>query len=335
MAERRAALAFALALLSASAGLSAEWRQSYAPIVGYDTVSGSQYGAAAFLEDPTRYVESEAILSEYGVYGLNLVVHQRFAGRYRLELTNNFSNFFDAYYGEGSQTRVGARVRLDQQKYHGVLALWAQLGGWQAGPFGEWFWRDPRGVDGNPAITLIPAETTAVAGLQLRRDWRDNKWDPDEGGLAELRAWVHPGAEPGSPAFGQATAELRQAYTPWGPLTLAARLGGGWTWGPATYSYRFRQGGNWVLRGYSFNRFRGERQYSGSAEARFPLWRWFSGAAFADAGEVGDELSGSPRSSFGGGIRLALPPDGLMKARLDYGRGSDEDGILLEFGQAF
>lgn len=327
-------LGSALAILLAGA-LHAQWKQSYAPIISYDTTSGMQYGAAAFLEDEQHYAEAMAIASEYGGFLGILELRQRLARGLRLEIRQTCSNFFDNYYGEGNQNHLTDRKRLDQRSYTGRVYLLASEGVLEAGPFVEWRWRDPTGVDGDPLLTLFPGETTAVSGLLLRADGRDNRIDTRRGGFGELKAWLHPASEEGSPAFGQAQAEARAFWTLGGRLTLGARLDGGWTWGPATYLYRFKQGGNWVLRGHGFNRFRGEREISGSVEARFPLWGWLSGAVFADSGEVGDELRGRFRSSAGGGLRLALPPDGLMKARLDYGKGSDEDGVLLEFGQAF
>jgi hypothetical protein len=71
-------------------------------------------------------------------------------------------------------------------------------------------------------------------------------------------------------------------------------------------------------------------------EGRFPIWSWLSGVAFAETGEATDgDFKGDLSTSFGGGIRIALPPSGMMKARIDYGQGRDQSGIYVAFGHAF
>ena len=64
-------------------------------------------------------------------------------------------------------------------------------------------------------------------------------------------------------------------------------------------------------------------------EFRFPIWAWFSGAVFVDAGEVWPNLDqvniDNLRWSAGPGIRLILP---FLLARLDYGIKLDGDWDL-------
>ena len=111
------------------------------------------------------------------------------------------------------------------------------------------------------------------------------------------------------------------------------RVAGGYSLGDPGYLYRYTLGGAYALRGYYANRFRGNAYYLGQVEARFPLYKRFSGAAFAEAGDVTDGRLGKPAHTYGAGLRFALSEN--IKLRLDYGRSKDQNGVFFTFGEAF
>jgi len=79
-----------------------------------------------------------------------------------------------------------------------------------------------------------------------------------------------------------------------------------------------------------------------NSELRFPLYKFFDGVAFVDAGNVYQTLQNfSPcdlRSSFGFGVRVRTP---YLLLRFDYGiklnpkPGESKGQFFFSFGQAF
>ena len=157
-------------------------------------------------------------------------------------------------------------------------------------------------------------------------DFRDDRFNPRRGSLhrASLET-AHP-ALGGSVEF--AKAELSTSwFFSWLPPTVFAvsgRLGLAGPFG-GTQSLpiedRFFTGGSTSVRGFPENRL-GPRDAAGnpvggealavlSAEWRFPLWRWVSGAVFIDAGTVTPEVDDLSFSAFksgaGAGLRVATP----------------------------
>src|SRR5262249_19212680 len=91
-------------------------------------------------------------------------------------------------------------------------------------------------------------------------------------------------------------------------------------------------GGDW-LRGYYFNRFRGQFFAAGSTELRWPILGPLAGAAFFDFGRVwldGRPNDGRLGTSGGGGLRVGLPPDRLVRLRFDVGVAPDQWGLFFK-----
>jgi hypothetical protein len=62
----------------------------------------------------------------------------------------------------------------------------------------------------------------------------------------------------------------------------------------------------------------------------------FALAGFYEWGEATDELSQfHPKASYGGGLRIALPPDRVQWARVDVGFGQDSWAVYADFGLPF
>lgn len=325
-----------LCLLGLALRLPAEMKESYAPIVGYNPNQGLILGAAAFLKSESDYTDIEGMGTLDNVYAAVLNYRHDFNESVRFEIDNDFNSFFDLYFGEGMRTRLEDKLRLDQLRYLGQLHLPVKIGANTAlGPVAYERVRAEQGVDGDPKKRLISGEDTAAFGLELAMDGRDNEFSPLKGAFLNARVLNHPTPAGTNDAFTQAELDLRGFHS-LGPVTFAGRLLGAWSWGDPSYLYRYQLGGDGVLRGYYGNRFRGKNKAAAQFEVRFPLYHFLSGDIFGDTGEVSDAgFQGRLRTGWGGGIRIALPPSGMMKARIDYGHGDDQDGIYVAFGHAF
>jgi outer membrane protein insertion porin family len=160
----------------------------------------------------------------------------------------------------------------------------------------------------------------------VRWDFRDDRFNPRGGSLHQLSLETALRALGGNVEF--AKAELSTSwFFSWLPPTVFAvsgRLGLAGPFG-GTQSLpiesRFFTGGSTSVRGFPENQL-GPRDAAGnpvggealavlSAEWRFPLWRWVSGAVFVDAGTVTPKISDLSFSAFksgiGAGLRVATP----------------------------
>jgi outer membrane protein assembly factor BamA len=99
-------------------------------------------------------------------------------------------------------------------------------------------------------------------------------------------------------------------------------------------------GGANRMRGYYDGRYKDLNQLVLQGEYRFPLYKRFSGVAFAGTGSVGRNFSDYAvddlKYSFGGGLRIALNKKEKLNLRLDYGIGQGTNsGFYLQLGEAF
>jgi outer membrane protein assembly factor BamA len=323
-------------LLILSFEARAEITESYAPILGYNPNSGLILGAAAFLKSPDDYLDLEAMGTLANVYAAVLNYRRSLDAIWILEMDNNVSSFYDLYYGEGMNTQVSNQVQLDQLKYLGELHLDRIVGnGLSFGPLVYDRVRRETGINGDDSLRLIPGEDTYEFGIEAKLDRRDNEFSPTKGYYFEAEALNHPTPLDDGGNFSQAQVDLRD-YQSLGPIIFAGHLLGDYSWGNPSYMYRYSLGGSDLLRGYYGNRFRGKNLAAAQLEARFPIWHCLSGDVFADSGEVADgPLDGDIETTGGAGLRIALPPSGMMKARIDYGISKDQSGIYVAFGHAF
>ena len=168
---------------------------------------------------------------------------------------------------------------------------------------------------------------------------------PDAGGAATTGATIPPDSHRGT--FSSASLDqasnwlgsdtsyrkiLAQQYAFWrvGPVVLASRAIGGTTYGSDNPTDRFQAGGATTVRGYAENSLGGRDIFGDviggdellilNQELRFPIYRWFRGVAFVDAGNAFSELQpfafGDLAVGYGAGLRLSSPI-GLL--RLDFG----------------
>ena len=167
-------------------------------------------------------------------------------------------------------------------------------------------------------------------------DTRDDAFAPRRGMFHSLSfQWAPSGL--GSELLFRKLSTRHYGFLPLGPLTIATaiRFGSGASLDPTSDDLPrgelFLAGGGTSVRGYPndslggsdfFGRFvpGGNAVLVVNQELRFPLWRWFEGVAFFDAGRSFPDLAsihlGDLNTAAGAGIRLVTP---YLMLRLDYG----------------
>ncbi|MBS1979162.1 MAG: amidohydrolase family protein [Bacteroidetes bacterium] len=315
------------------------------PVIGYDPSLGIILGGAYFrfpLRVPGRYFDAQLQVISKGKFNFQ-TTYTAFEIRPKLNLnvSASYSTFFQYYFGEGNQTSGDHYSVL----YADNLKIRPELQ-WKFGNHRQInFFADVRGrketgatdQQGTDLGTRFLADGTGAAlGASFQKDTRDNTFSSRTGTLKLIGAQYIPAAwnTAGSGSVAQVYGEVRHFRSLHDSrFVLATRLAAAWSFGSPDYMYRYALGGSYVLRGYYNNRFRGDRYYAGQLELRFPLYKRFSGVAFADAGDVADDGFRKPKWTWGGGLRFALSEH--IKLRLDYGIAKDQRGVFFTFSEAF
>lgn len=315
------------------------------PVIGYDPTLGLILGGAYFrfpLRTPGSFFSAQLQAILTGQVNV-LLDYRRYALFKRTDLaaSASYSNYFQYYFGEGSNTDAHEYEKLYASTYTARPELSYDLHhGWRAALFADLRGRQETQVldkeDVSMPISAFPDEHTLGFGASLQRDTRDTPFSSHKGTLLEADV-LHVPAGLNVDGTGEATllhADLRAfRYIYTARFVLAARLSGGYAEGDPSYLFRYTLGGANILRGFYANRFRGSRFYAGQLEMRFPIIGRFGGAGFVDAGDIGEGALTAPRTSYGGGIRFTLNAN--VKLRLDYGASNDQSGVFFTFGEAF
>lgn len=115
-------------------------------------------------------------------------------------------------------------------------------------------------------------------------------------------------------------------------FALRARYGVGT--GDISEFNQYRIGGQGSLRGYREDQFRGDREFLGTVEYRFPVVKKVQGALFTDWGGTWDSglTPDDLHASVGVGISLTTP---IGPLRFDYGWGEDGGRVHFSVGSTF
>ncbi len=318
---------------------------SLSPIVGYEPTYGTIIGGAYFQEnlDPRKekwyVVGAGTFQKKFGIEaGYKLWTSNHWI--YDLEFDGN--TFYDAYFGEGNRGRKEDRVGLQNLRLNLYPTVWYRLThDWSVGALSEIRYRDDWGTDNNSGEHFLPSEVTAVMGLAVENDTRDNVAFPKHGSYHLLIVDAGPpfmsNRSEGS-LFGRIRQENRFFWNPVDPLVLALQVALGTSVGEPGYQFRFRLGGNKRLRGFEPNRFRGDHYYMIQPEARLQIQSWLGLVWFAGIGDAaGSRLSEfqTPQFTGGMGLRVGLPPDYVARARIDVGVSRENTAVYLNFQEAF
>ena len=205
--------------------------------------------------------------------------------------------------------------------------------------------RNGRDLDASLDTTVIDDFVVAKVFGELSYDRRDSPIFPERGHREVLRY------ELAQDAFGSEIEYSRLTFSGafhvplemlgkhWA-LSFGVRSGIIWNLdqGELPVQERFYTGGEATVRSFkeselgprtSLGKPRGGEYYNVlNAELRFPIYRAFEGAAFADAGNVGNSASdfglSKLRYAIGGGLRLRLP---IGPIRLDAGFNPDAESF--------
>ena len=217
-------------------------------------------------------------------------------------------------------------------------------GDFTIGPI-AWFYtyqitkHEKNGLIENSQLIGTGSARTAAMGLRLGLDSRDNIFSPSRGSLGLLRAVHVEHQEETLKPYKEILADYRYYLTPVPAHTVALRLTAQGQEGDVPFRALSSIGGPDSMRGYYEGRFRDKVAISGEAEYRFPVWWRFRGAAFASAGNVGndiDQVVATPvKKSFGGGLRYVVDEKEGIVIRLDVGRTDESSGLYIQLDEAF
>ncbi len=190
-----------------------------------------------------------------------------------------------------------------------------------------------------PVVAGRSGETTTTLGASFAYDSRDHQSNPWSGMLALVGFEVAPSWFGTAPTFGRLTLDARGYFSPARKHIVAARVLYRQLLGDAPFYEVPDFGGMTLGRGFFPGRFRDRVAVSGQLEYRFPVWRFLSGALFADAGQVrarpGDLGTGELHVGGGFGPRFSFGPN--ENSILSMGVGFSREGwvFLMHTGQAF
>jgi hypothetical protein len=325
--------------------------KSMVPLGGYNPTYGIFVGGGYFR----KVVENNVQKSSWGFIAVisqfRRAIKTEFKGEarlgnfWRVEWRNEVANGYESNFGLGNESRVGDRV--DVPHWKNELDLYLPYYSTQRFAIGPGL--EHRARRNNHLTHFESAgqrdrvedeEFTLGLVLLERVDYRDIPENPSLGWIQELRITeVMPYGGPKRRPFLMLDLEISVfQYLVARELVLAHSVAGGQIFGDPTYLNQFRLGGTDRLRGYYYGRFRGSSYYLEQTELRFPIYKLVGGALFGEFGEVtAKERDSFTRAhvSYGGGLRIGLPPDNVAKIRIDYAIGRDQRGLFVDFGHAF
>jgi outer membrane protein assembly factor BamA len=315
---------------------------SLAPILAYEPSFGVIFGGASFFErpfDPRYRLFTRVTFTTNSEYGVTFDLKRWYREDKFYQLQLDLDDYARPYYGEGMNTSASENVLLEGTVGRIQFYLKGRRGTRiTSGPFIDYRGTDPKGVDGTDITPPEYKESTLSLGFSLNYDSRDSNLSPTSGYYNALTVRIVPdflSTYQESETFLQAEGDLRAFRSIGEGLVLAGRFYAGGSWGTPSYQFRYSLGGPYLLRGFFTNRFRGDKFYVAQGELRKHLLLIGSGVVFAEIGEVTDDRFESPRTSYGFGLRVTLPPDNVAKARVDLAWSEDQQSIYFVFGEAF
>jgi|GEM_PF-2454037 len=324
---------------------------SMVPLAGYNPTYGVFVGGGYFRKN----VRDDVVKSSWGfitvVSQFRQAIKTEFKGEarlnnfWRMEWRNELANGYESNFGLGNETRVQDRVDIPHWKNELEWYFPYYVSNrFAIGPGFEHKARHNHHLTPYEQATQVdPIEDQEfTAGLVFleRLDFRDIPENPSLGWLQEFRVaqiWPYGGGK--RAPFTMLNFELSVfQYLLKRDLVMAVSISGGQIFGSPTYLNEFRLGGTDQLRGYYYGRFRGSNFYLEQTELRFPVYKLIGGAFFGEFGEVTAKHKDPftrAHVSYGGGLRIGLPPDNVAKIRIDYAIGRDQRGLFVDFGHAF
>lgn len=255
---------------------------------------------------------------------------------------------FDPFYKTESTDHI--EIPIQKKEFH-IQYLHTLNENWKAGFFAEF--QERREEKGRPCILLTkteekvlsnqcygfsPHELGGTLGTKIRRDTRDNIFNPSKGYLFQTD--VKAGYEHYnlSDVFLQFNTQISFIFSilDYEKWVLNFAVGGtlfDTKENKLPYSFQFKLGGMDYLRGYLQGRFHSDQYYLAQGEFRLPLLSWLESVLFLDLGHV--SWVKKPLFSAGAGVRIGLPPSYDKKIRVEVGWGKDQHNFVVTFAYPY
>ncbi len=190
-----------------------------------------------------------------------------------------------------------------------------------------------------PCQAYNPVELGGTVGWILRIDTRDNSFDPSVGYLLQTDFQIGKEIEAKNLIFFQAEGQMQFIFSLFQKERWFVKIASAWTFYNGNYShelpysFQYKLGGINQLRGYLKDRWHSDKYYLMQFEFRYPISKWIQPLLFADIGHV--DVNKTPLFTYGGGIRIGLPPSYKQKIRVEYGRGKDQSNFIISFARPY
>jgi outer membrane protein assembly factor BamA len=321
------------------------------PILASSTETGFMYGGMLFhflpVDEPGRQastIDLMAFATTEDQYQVILSPNLFFdSNRYRLNFSLNYSSWEANYYGIGNDSSdekeeyqsdsIGASFTVERKFYDtfvaGLIGTYA----------GEEITTEAGGM--LQTETIAGSSDFEYAGLGIRAgyDTRDNTNAPNFGALATFESmWF--GDYLGSDYdFDIQSLDTRYFVPVRKDQVLALSMQLKKAHGDVPFRLLPSPDGTMLLRGIENGRYRDRTLLGVQSGYRFPVWKRFSGALFAEAAQVANDFSDIEFSSFktsiGLGIRYALNPEQRFNIRADIAWVDGGVGAVINVREAF
>lgn len=254
----------------------------------------------------------------------------------------------DSYYKDGSTQYISIPM---QKKYFQIQYLRTVKEKWQMGLFFEFQERIEESERSCALFTnkeeiplpeqcygFTPHELGGAIGVKVRKDTRDNIFNPSTGYLFQTDLQTGYEHYNLSDLFVQIESKISFIFSILDQEKWILNLAAGGSYfdtkeNDLPYSFQFKLGGMDSLRGYLQGRFHSGQYYLAQGEFRWPLLSWLESVLFLDMGQV--NWLKKPLFSVGAGVRIGLPPSYDKKIRVEMGWGKDQHNFVVTFAYPY
>ncbi len=268
--------------------------------------------------------------------------------KYILRFENSFSKFPDKFWGIGNNSSESAKESYTFTQFYINPQLSRKIKKNFFGGLGVEY----QDVFNIGYDSLGNFEKQKVTGIYQRSDYhvvgysflfthdsRNHTYTPNNGSLFRVK-FSNFNQNIGSDFnFHGLEADFRKFIDLKSRQVLAIQGLGIFTFGDVAYRNLAVLGGNSMMRGYYAGRYRDKKFIGGQVEYRFPLHKRLSGATFASAGQVADQIQEINFSGFklaaGLGVRFAVLPKENLNLRFDVARGNEALNYYIVLAESF
>jgi outer membrane protein assembly factor BamA len=321
------------------------------PIIASSTETGLMLGGMLFhflpVDEPGRQastIDLMAFATTEDQYQVILSPHLFLDdNRYHLNLSLNYSSWEANYYGIGNDASdeketyqsdsFGATFMLERKFYDAFVA------GLTGAYASEAMTTEAGGMLQTENIAGSEDFVYAGFGIRAGYDTRDNTNAPGSGALATFDSAWFGDYLGGDHDFDIQALDLRYYVPVREEKVVALAMQITEAHGQVPFRLLPSPDGTELLRGIENGRYRDRILLGVQSGYRFPVWKRFSGALFAEAAQVANDYSDIEFSSFktsvGLGVRYALNPDQRFNIRADIAWVDGGFGVVLNVREAF